>query len=212
MSSQLYKKGTLNCIFESKNLFDYILFKKCFTSIGGTSLEEYANNTDSHKFISIGNYSKEGTYIDNGQRIAFNEKTKDKLLNKNDLVMILNDKTISGDIIGSTILINEDNKYIYNQRSERLICNNIIDPIYAWTYLNYDKHRKRVFRQAQGGTQIYVNFPTIEKMKLQIPKSFDNQLLIGNINLSLTNKIIIAEKQLEYINQLKKGLMQNMFV
>lgn len=47
-----------------------------------------------------------------------------KILNKNDLVMVLNDKTPNGNIIGRVILIDEDNKYVYNQRSQRIIVKN----------------------------------------------------------------------------------------
>jgi len=75
-----------------------IQFKDCFKHIGGTALEKYVDDESKYHFISIGNYSKDGTYIDKGQRIELNDKTKTKLLNKNDLVMVLNDKTKTGDI------------------------------------------------------------------------------------------------------------------
>ncbi|MFC4996023.1 hypothetical protein [Rubritalea tangerina] len=74
---------------------------------------------------------------------------------KNDLVMVLNDKTKTGDIIGSTILIDSSDSYIYNQRSERIITNKeLLSPLYAWFLLNSPKQRKNVFSVSQGGTQI----------------------------------------------------------
>lgn len=189
--------------WEEKRLGD------CITHFGGKALEKYVSNEGTYKFISIGNYSRDGKYIDNNQRILLNEKTKDKLLNKNDLVMILNDKTLTGDIIGATILIDEDNKYIYNQRSERIICNNNILPKYMWLMLNSESFRKKVFSISQGGTQIYVNFSNVKKLIVKIP-SLKEQQKIASILSEVDNQIEEYELKKEKLQTLKKGLMQQL--
>ena len=140
-----------------------------------------------------------------------NDKTKTKLLNKDNLVMILNDKTTTGDIVGSSILIEEDNKYIYNQRSQRLICKNI-NPKYAWCYLNNNNFRKHVFKLAQGGTQIYVNFSTIENQIILIPKNEQIENMIINSIIGIKDKTDKETVKLNKLIELKKGLMQCMFV
>ena len=138
------KKGLLQQIFSQKLRFkdkngnNYPNWEKkklgdITQSQGGTALEKYTTTNGLYKFISIGNYSTYSTYLDNGIRIDLNNKTKKQLLSKNDLVMILNDKTSSGNIIGRTLLIDKDNTYIYNQRSQRLICNTkIIIPSFLY--------------------------------------------------------------------------------
>jgi len=140
-----------------------------------------------------------------------NDKTKTKLLEKDNLVMILNDKTTTGDIIGSTILIEENNKYIYNQRSQKLICREI-NPKYAWCYLNNYNFRRQIFKLAQGGTQIYVNFSTIENQKILIPKSQKIENMIINSIIGIKDKTDKETIKLNKLIELKKGLMQNMFV
>ena len=113
-----YKKGVMQQIFSYKIRFqddngnDYPEWEEkklgeIIEHFGGTSLEEFSNLSGNYKFISIGNYSTDGQYIDNLQRIDGNNKSLTKLLNIDDLVMVLNDKTHSGDIIGSTILIDK---------------------------------------------------------------------------------------------------------
>ena len=154
-----------------------------FSNIGGTSLERFVGDNAKYKFISIGNYSKDGHYIDNGQRIVLNDKTKTKLLQKNDLAMVLNDKTTSGDIIGAAILIDKDDTYIYNQRTERLICEKDILPTYAWVYLNSTKFRKKIFKISQGGTQIYVNFPFVKKIDFPIPQKAEQEKIAGFLSV-----------------------------
>lgn len=181
-----------------------------FNNFGGTSLEKFVDVHGNYKFISIGNYSKDGKYIDNGQRIVLDNKTKAKLLNENDLVMILNDKTTSGAIIGSTILIDKSDEYIYNQRTERLVCKKMIFPLFAWYYLNSKKFRKKVFSLAQGGTQIYINFPFVKKLDFPFP-SFPEQQKISTFLNTVDDWINNLKKQKESFELYKKGMMQKIF-
>jgi len=179
-------------------------------NVGGTALESHTDKQGTHKFISIGNYSTTGIYIDNGQRVVLNDKTKTKLLDKNNLAMVLNDKTASGDIIGSTILIDEDDSYIYNQRTERLVCKENFLPKYAWLYLNSPRFRKRIVKISQGGTQIYVNFPSVKRELVLIPKSNEQQKIadfLGSVDAWLDN----LRGQKTALQSYKQGMMQKLF-
>ncbi|MGQ4003244.1 restriction endonuclease subunit S [Francisellaceae bacterium CB52] len=221
-AKKFYKKGMMQKIFSQEIRFkdddgaDYPAWveKKlgeCIKHIGGTSLEKYVSDDSTYKFISIGNYSKSGRYIDNGQRVLLNDKTKTKLLNKNDLVMVLNDKTSSGDIIGSTILVKKDDEYIYNQRSERIICGSLIFPLFLWHLLNFEKFRQRVFSLSQGGTQIYINFSAVKSIDFLVP-TIGEQTKIANFLSAIDEDIELLESQLTELDLQKKGLMQGMFV
>ena len=164
-----------------------------------------------HKFISIGNYLKTGNYFDNGQRVVLNEKTSTKLLNENDLVMVLNDKTQAGDLIGSTILINESDKFIYNQRSERLVCKiQTVFPKFLWHLFNTQKFRKMVFSISQGGTQIYVNFPAVKKLNVSVP-NIEEQQKIADFLSAVDEKITALAAQKTALTQYKQGMMQRIF-
>lgn len=176
---------------------------------GGTALEKYITNDGICKFISIGNYSPDGRYIDNGNRINPEGKAKDKRLNKNDLVMVLNDKTAAGTIIGSTILIDDDN-YIYNQRSERLVCKKIVLPQFMWCYLNSFVVKNKILKMKQGATQIYVNFNTVYSMDLKCP-CLEEQQKIVDFLLEVDNIIAESEREIESLESQKKGAMQKIF-
>lgn len=178
--------------------------------IGGTPLEKYVDVESDYKFISIGNYTTNGEYIDNGSRIKYNEKTKEKILSKNDLVMVLNDKTTEGKIIGSTIFINEDNKYIYNQRSERIICNNEVNPRFLWHYINSFIFKKEVLKRIQGGTQIYVNYKDIEKIEINLPNLKEQNNIVDVLD-GIDSIIEKHESLLEEKNQFIKSLFVEMF-
>ena len=192
-------------------MFDIGIIKEYFESDGGTALEKYIDEKVTHNIISIGNYTPDGKYYDNGQKVIYNEKTKMKLLSKNNLAMILNDKTTTGDIIGSTILIDEDNKYIYNQRTQKLICKNI-NAEYSWCFFNSKYFRDKVFRLSQGGTQIYVNYSQIENQKIFIPKNKKIENDIVKSIFLITELIDKENDKFLKLQKLKKGFMQNMFV
>ena len=182
------------------------------TNHSGTPLEKYTTEESNYNFISIGNYGKNGCYVDNGQRVKLNDITKKKLLYKNDIVMVLNDKTKSGDIIGASILIDKNDKYIYNQRSQRITFNSeIVNIRFMWFQLNWSLFRKEVFRRSQGGTQIYINFSEVEKIKLSLP-SLPEQTKIANFLSSIDTKIELATKELNKTEEYKRGLLQQMFI
>ena len=190
--------------WEEKRLGDLI------TSQGGKALEKYSNDNGKYKFISIGNYSENSTFIDNGKRIDLNSETKKQLLRKNELVMILNDKTKTGNIIGRTLLIEKDDTYIYNQRSQRIICKKDFLPQFAYVLLN-SSYRNNIIQNAQGGTQIYINFSTIENFSIELP-CLEEQQKIADFLSSIDNKIEKIADELENLKEFKKGLLQQMFV
>ena len=89
-------------------------------SEGGTSIESEFSEKGKYKVISIGSYSEDSKYTDQGIRAIESDKTIRRILEQNDLTMILNDKTASGNIIGRVLFIDESNVFVYNQRTEML--------------------------------------------------------------------------------------------
>ena len=89
-------------------------------STGGRPLESEFSENGKYKVISIGSFSELNYYNDQNIRVNLTPKTAKSILNKNNLVMILNDKTLQGNIIGRVLLIDKDDTYVYNQRIERL--------------------------------------------------------------------------------------------
>ena len=118
---------------------------------------------------------------------------------------------IGGGIIGATILIDKDDRYIYNQRSERIICNNDIYPLYMWYFLNSSIFRRQVISLAQGGTQIYVNFSSVKELMVQVP-CMEEQKKISNFLQCIDKKLELESEILLSLITLKKGLLQKMFI
>lgn len=179
-------------------------------SSSGTAIEKFFSAEGDFKVVSIGSYSEENTYKDQGIRAVLNEKTKNRILNKNDLTMILNDKTSSGNIIGRVLLIDEDNTYVYNQRTQRIQLDSKYYPIYIYQMLNADINRNKLIRTAQGNTQIYVNWSDISKMEYSLP-SLPEQESIGQLFRTLDDLISAYKENLEQYQSLKTSMLSKMF-
>lgn len=107
--------------------------------------------------------------------------------------MILNDKTTSGNIIGRVLLIEESGIYVYNQRTERIEINlDEYDSVFLYEMLNAPNIREKIIKQAQGNTQIYVNWTAISLLKYMIP-SKEEQVKIGEYLHSISNLITLHQ-------------------
>lgn len=157
---------------------------------GGTSIESEFSENGKYKVISIGSYSEQSTYTDQGLRTDKTEKTEKRILNKNDLTMILNDKTNTGRIIGRVLLIDADDSYVFNQRTERIeVDTEKYNPQFLYAMLNADNIRNKIIKAAQGNTQIYVNWPVISEFNYPVPIDLEEQKKLGEF-FGIIDKII----------------------
>ena len=135
---------------------------------GGTAIEKYFDDNGKYKVISIGSYGLDSRYVDQGIRAHSNEITDKRIVYAGELTMVLNDKTANGTIIGRTLLIENDNEYVVNQRTEIISPNEGFNSRFAYTLLN-GPFRHKIKQVVQGGTQIYVNYSSVEKLTLYLP-------------------------------------------
>lgn len=179
---------------------------------GGTSIESEFSEDGIYKVISIGSYSENSVYNDQGIRAIKSDKTSNRVLSRNDLTMILNDKTTSGNIIGRVLLIEESGIYVYNQRTERIEINlDEYDPVFLYEMLNAPNIREKIIKQAQGNTQIYVNWTAISLLEYMIP-SKEEQVKIGEYLHSISNLITLHQQKCDELRNIKKFMLQNMFI
>ena len=177
---------------------------------GGTAIEKYFDKNGQYKVISIGSYGLDGKYIDQNIRAISNKITDERVVHAGELTMVLNDKTANGTIIGRSLLIEQDNKYVVNQRTEIIAPKVIFDSKFAFTILN-GSFREKVKRIIQGGTQIYVNYSAVENLSIELP-DIEEQQKIGDFFKHLDELITLHQRELESLKTLKKNLLQQMFV
>ena len=110
--------------------------------------------------------------------------------------MILNDKTSSGNIIGTVLLIDEDNTYVYNQRTQRIEVNrNNYDAEFLYHMLNSPNCRNLIVKASQGNTQIYVNWSAINNLEYKIPVVLEEQQKIRTLLSNIKNLITLHQRK-----------------
>ena len=177
---------------------------------GGTAIEKYFDKDGVYKVISIGSYGLNSQYVDQNIRAISNEITDGRVVNSGELTMVLNDKTANGTIIGRTLLVEKDNEYVINQRTEIISPKENFDSNFAYTILN-GPFREKVKRIVQGGTQIYVNYPAVSNLNLELPE-IEEQQKIGSFFKQLDDTIALHQRKLDLLKEQKKGFLQKMFV
>lgn len=181
-------------------------------STGGISIESEFSEDGKYKVISIGSYSESSTYNDQGIRCKLSNRTKDRILNKDDIAMILNDKTSSGNIIGRVLLIDKSGLYVYNQRTERIeIDKKEYDPLFIYELLNAPNIRKKIIKESQGNTQIYVNWTKIKELIYYVP-NIEEQRKLGVYLKNIDNLIMLYQCKLDKIKKVKKTIQRKMLV
>ncbi|HEP1255511.1 restriction endonuclease subunit S [Streptococcus pyogenes] len=180
------------------------------THRSGTAIEKYFDSEGEFKVISIGSYGTNNLYVDQNIRAVSNELTNSKLVASGELTMVLNDKTANGAIIGRCLLITENNKYVVNQRTEIIRPDINISSYYLFHYLN-GEFRNGIIKIAQGGTQIYVNYSSVEQLKINIP-TLKEQEAIGDFFQTLDQQMSQTEDKLIELKALKQTLLNRLFV
>ena len=195
--------------FKNTGTWEQRKLKEVANHRGGTAIEKYFSKNGKYKVISIGSYGLNSKYIDQGIRAVSNDITDVRVVRKGELTMVLNDKTSNGTIIGRSLLIDTDNEYVINQRTEILSPKENFDSSFAYITLN-GPFREKVRKIVQGGTQIYVNYPVVENLKLELP-DLEEQKKIGTFFKHLEDTIALHQRKLEKTKALKSAYLSELF-
>jgi type I restriction enzyme, S subunit len=178
----------------------------------GTSLEQFFNSEEGFSVISIGNYSPSGHYIDNKVYISHQHKhlIQKFVLNENDLTMILNDKTSKGTIIGRVLLIEQDNQYVFNQRTMRLTPKENILSKYLYYVINSENIHETIVGLAKPGTQIYVNTNDVTELRIPLPPTLREQQAIADALSDVDAELSALDALIAKKRDIKQGAMQDL--
>lgn len=176
----------------------------------GKALERYFNQSDGYTVISIGNYSSRGKFVPTETYIsrAYSHELGSYVLRKDDLAVLLNDKTSVGTIIGRAILVDEDNKYIFNQRTIRLRPHDSVSSDYIFYQINGPDTHARIVGLAKPGTQIYINTGDILGLPIPLPRTKVEQEAIAEALSDADALVEYLEQLIAKKRRIKQGAMQ----
>ena len=158
-----------------------------------------------YELINLNSISIDGGLKNSGK---FIDKT-DTTLNINDLVMVLSDVG-HGDLLGRVALIPENNRYVLNQRVALLRPNQSINPVFL--FYNINAHQNYFKLQGAGMSQLNISKTSVEDFTSLVPNLDEEQQKIGQYFSNLDKFISLHQKELEKLKNIKKALLEKMFV
>ncbi|HAR3680259.1 TPA: restriction endonuclease subunit S [Staphylococcus aureus] len=172
----------------------------------GKGYEKVATTNGKYNIINLNSIGVKGQLKDSGKYTDFEDET----LLKNDLIMILSD-VAKGNLIGMTTIIDENNKYLLNQRIALLRIKNslITNAYFLYLYINFN--RKYFINMSTGMSQLNINKKTVEDFQVNLP-SIEEQDKIAILFKNYEDTIKKQASKVKLLKQRKQGLLQKMFV
>ncbi|MES3652496.1 restriction endonuclease subunit S [Staphylococcus saprophyticus] len=172
----------------------------------GKGYEKEVVQNGKYNIINLNSISTKGMLKDSGKYSDFEDIT----LKKNDLIMILSD-VAKGNLIGKAAIIDQDDKYLLNQRvaSLRIKDESTSNVLFIYYFINY--FRQYFINMSTGMSQLNINKSTVEDFLIYLPY-IEEQDKIGNFFSNLDKSIIKQLDKIELLKERKKGFLQKMFV
>jgi len=171
----------------------------------GKGHEDKQSEYGKYELINLNSISIDGGLKDSGK---FIDETNETLL-LNDLVMILSD-VAHGDLLGRVAIIPENNKYVLNQRVALLRPNETVIPLYLFFHIN--AHQEYFKSQGAGMAQLNISRGSVENFESYVPTEKEEQIAIGNFFHSLDTLIEAQQQEIDKLQNIKKALLNKMFV
>ena len=214
------KKGLLQQIFSQK-----LRFK----DKNGNNYPNWKENIESIKILSGNMYpttsyiNKPGILLIQGINITPNKlllndciyisndynEINHVIVKKGDILLGLNRPLINNQL--KICLFDKDFAYLY-QRAGILSFNKLkINSLFLYQYLQTDSFKKHLQVELVGSDQPYIKSNIFNKIKLIFP-CLEEQTKIADFLSAFDRKLDNQKAQLEHWQQIKKGLLQQMFV
>ena len=199
---KIYKRGLIQRIYNrnwnNKIKMEEILIQK---SIRNT-------NDEIHNVYSVSN--KDGFILQTDQfkdRIVASEDTRNyKVVSKNDFAY--NPARIN---VGSIARMKQDIKVIISPMYICFKCNEKILPEYLEYFFESSKFTYEMNKRLEGSVRICLSYESMLNIPIELPNKNEQEKISIFLNC-LGNKIKLEEKKFMELNELKKGLLQKMFI
>ena len=210
---KLFKKGLinneLNCLnnCQSVSLNDLGI---TYSGLSGKTKEDFENGNC--KFINFMSVLKDNIDISSLTTVKINPNEKQNKVEKGDLFFMTSSETKEEVALCSTLSYDVKNLYLnsfcFGYRINDL---NVINNEYLNCLLHSPKYRKQISNLGQGFTRVNISKNKLLELLIEVP-DMKQQLRIVSINNKLNCKINLENEKLNKLSELKKGLMQKMFV
>ncbi len=168
------------------------------------SKSQYIEKSGRYLIVDMGAVSNEARIIAKKQT----NYTHD-FLSCGDIVMPKDDIG-GGNIIGKTVVIDADNKYILGDHVFKLRIKNTYEAKFISNLINSFLVNKYMRRMATGSAQLGLAKRDVEKCVLWLPVDPAEQKAIADVLSKADSEIDLLNQQLDVLKEQKRGLMQKL--
>ena len=196
---KLFKKGLLS-IFLDKNIERSVKLANIAIFKNGKGHENIVNDNGSYVLVNSKFISTDGKV----SKYCNNQLSP---LYKNDIVMVMSDLP-KGKVLAKCFIIDKNNLYSLNQRICSLTIDKNCDPYYIFYKINRNPY---YLKFDDGVNQTNLKKEDVLNLIIDVP-NLNNQKKYSKYLIQMDKKIYIENKKVLKLQELKKGLMQSMFV
>lgn len=196
-----WKVGTLSDIIDFSNGYAF------------NSMELLSSDTgDCYHVFKMGHIKKGGGFNANGTKSYFERRKAEKLekfvLRTGDLLMCMTDMKGIVALLGHTALMNEDDKYIVNQRVGLLRPRNDLGISYPFLYIltNSNDFIEDLRSRANSGVQVNLSTAEIKNSKIVLPP-IDINITFNNAVTPIFDSLFNSSKEKDELSKLRKTLL-----
>ena len=162
------------------------------------------NENGEYLVITNGNIQENTPFVLNnvGNRIDLDDSLKKYILDIDDLLI-----TMDGTVGRVAIVV--DNKLVLAQRVCRIKSN---EPYYIYQVLSKNDFIQSMNKIGHGGTIKHISLSEISEYQAYYPKSQKERIKISNVLTNCDKLITLHQRKLDKLQDVKKGLLQKMFV
>ena len=219
-----FKKSMLQKMFPTKNnpipKFRFREFTDNYKNISllnvgenlkGTnySKKDLIDEDESVEFIPYGMIFTDYKPIISESSYKVKEKNNSVKSRIGDLIFPSSSTTSDNEIVSASAVSKEG--IIYGGDINIIRINDLDLAIYLSYYITSTELKNRIFRNVQGTTIHHLYFSSLKNINIWLPTT-EEQRAVNRIFLNLDNKIKESEKLLDAYKDMKKSLLQKMFV
>ena len=175
--------------------------------------------------FKMSDYCEDGIGLINGESIqhgiinddnlnhlpeSFIEQYPDFILKEGDIVVGLNRPITNGNLKIARIPSKYNDSLLY-QRAGKVVYKEECDRDFSYVLLSQEI-LKHTLVEAVGSDQPFISTSKLDKWQMMIPKDIEEQHKIGEYFSNLDNLITLHQRKVDNLKNLKKYMLQNMFV
>ncbi|MDQ3019003.1 MAG: restriction endonuclease subunit S [Bacteroidota bacterium] len=177
---------------------------------------DYFSDVGEYVLLSPGNFNNEGGLKLKGEKEKYyiGDFPEGYLLKKGDVLIVMTDLVNSAPMLGGSLRISEDNKYLHNQRLGliEIIDDEKIDIGFMYHLFNSPYYRGTVRGSASGVTVRHTAPERIYRINVKIPACKDEQIKIATILKSYDDLIENNLRRIELLEKSAQLLYKEWFV